>query len=264
MRLALLLTLLAATLGLAAPAAQAQPEAVPTTVVVRAVSHDAKVIQDPVGGARITIRDAGTGEVLAEGTQTGDSGDTDRIMRQPRARGADVYDSDGAGRFEAVLDLHAPTRVEITAEGPLDFPDAMQATSKTLWLVPGEDVTGDGVVLPLHGFIVEILTPTSPVTAPAPGDTLGVRARVRMLCGCPTRPGGLWNAERYTIEAHLVRGGEVVSTVPLTYTGTTSEYAAALVLPTGGPFDAVRVTASDAGRVNFGVQHLPLVAPEGR
>lgn len=73
-------------------------EAVPTRVVVRALSNDAKIIQDPVGGARITIRDAETGEVLAQGLQTGDSGSTDKIMRQPRERGATIYDVPGAAR----------------------------------------------------------------------------------------------------------------------------------------------------------------------
>jgi hypothetical protein len=239
-----------------APAAQAQPEAVPTTVVVRAVSNDAKVMHDPVGGARITIRDAETGAVLAEGVQTGTSGDTDRIMRQPRTRGADVYATEGAGQFEATLPLTGPTRVTVTAEGPLDYPHAQQQTSKTLWLLPGRDVTGDGVVLPLHGFIVEILEPEG-AAMPAAGDTLGVRARVRMMCGCPTQPGGLWDADRYAIEAHLVQGEAVVATVPLTYAGTPSTFAGAVVVP-DAPFDALRVTASDADRVNFGVQHQPL------
>jgi hypothetical protein len=46
---------------------------VPTKVLVRAVSRDAKIIGDGVGGARITIRHATSGEVLAQGIQRGPS-----------------------------------------------------------------------------------------------------------------------------------------------------------------------------------------------
>lgn len=244
---------------------------VPTTVVVRAISQDGKVIYDSVGGARITLRDAATGAVLAEGVQAGGSGDTDRIMRQPHARGADVYATEGAAKFEAVLRLRQPTRVEVTAEGPLAYPQATQRATKTLWLVPGEDVTGNGVVLTLHGFIVEILAPDAPAAAASvtpgaavtPGSAVPVRARVRMTCGCPTRPGGLWDADRFTIAAQLVAAsGAVVATTPLAYAGETSTYAGTLTAPPGGPPPvAVRVTATDAARANLGVATRPLASP---
>ncbi|MFB6272169.1 MAG: hypothetical protein ABEL51_04645, partial [Salinibacter sp.] len=78
--------------------------------------------------------------------------------------------------------------IGITSEGPLGSPQATQTASKTVLLVPGKDVTGDGIALPLHGFIVEVLSPSSGTATP--GEALSVRARVRMLCGCPTRPGG--------------------------------------------------------------------------
>jgi len=174
-------------------------EAVPTTVVVRAVSNDAKLMQDPVGGAHITIEDAETGAVLAEGRQTGDSGSTEKIMQQPHERGATIYDVPGAAEYETTLELATPTRVRVTAEGPLDYPQAMQTTSKTVLLVPGRDVTGGGITLSLHGFIVEVLSPTD--ADATPGSTLNVRTRVRMMCGCPTEAGGMWDANRYTIRA---------------------------------------------------------------
>jgi len=55
--------------------------------------------------------------------------------------------------------------------------------------VPGEDVTGDGLTLTLHGFIVEVLSPSGGDLGP--GTDVTVRARLRMMCGCPTEPGGL-------------------------------------------------------------------------
>lgn len=228
--------------------ASAQEE-VPTDIVVRALSNDAKIVQDPVGGARITIEDAETGDVLAKGRQTGDSGSTEKIMRQPHHRGATIYDVPGAAKYETTLDLAEPTRVRITAEGPLDYPEAMQMTSKTVTLIPGKDVTGDGVTLTLHGFIVEVLSPTAADVTP--GEDVSVRARVRMMCGCPTEPGGMWDANRYTIRAQLLRAGNVVADTPLSFAGTTNEYEGHLTVPEEGATE-VRVTASDADRVNFG------------
>lgn len=154
-------------------------EGIPTRVLVRAVSNDAKIISDGVGGARITIRDAASGKVLAQGIQHGGSGDTRLIMREPRARGSTVYDTPGAAQFLATLSLERPTEVEITAEGPLDPPHATQRASKTLLLVPGQDVLGEGILLEIHGFIVEMLAPGegAPLRADQP---LELQARVRM------------------------------------------------------------------------------------
>lgn len=243
--------LFAFVLVLPAPA----QDAVPTQVVVRALSNDAKIIQDPVGGARITIENVETGEVLAEGRQTGDSGSTEKIMRQPHERGATIYDVPGAAKYETTVALEAPTRVRITAEGPLDYPQALQTTSKTVTLIPGEDVTGDGITLTLHGFIVEVLSPTAADVAP--GERVPVRARVRMMCGCPTEPGGLWDANRYTIRAQLLRDGAVVAEAPLSFAGTTNEYDGTLTVPEEGATQ-IRVTASDADRVNFGTATVSL------
>ena len=233
----------------------AAQEAVPTQVTVRAVSNDAKLIQDPVGGARITIEDAETGEVLAEGQQTGDSGSTERIMQQPHERGATIYDVPSAAGYETTLNLERPTHVKITAEGPLDYPQAMQTASKTVLLMPGEDVTGDGITLTLHGFIVEVLSPSSADVAP--GEDISVRARVQMLCGCPTEPGGLWDSDRYTIQAQLLRDGTVVAGAPLSYAGTTNEYEGRLTVPDGGATE-IRVISTDAERVNFGMDAMSL------
>jgi hypothetical protein len=240
-------------------AASLQPavaqEALPTQVTVRAVSNDAKLIQDPVGGARITIENVETGAVLAEGRQTGDSGSTETIMQQPHERGATIYEAPGAAKYDTTLALTEPTRVRITAEGPLDYPQAMQTASKTVLLLPGEDVTGDGITLTLHGFIVEVLSPST--SDLSPGDEVPVRARVRMMCGCPTEPGGLWDSDRYTIRAQLLRNGTVVAEAPLSFAGTTNEYDGTLTVPAGGATD-VRVTAADADRVNFGVATVSL------
>lgn len=154
------------------------------------------------------------------------------------------------------MSLTQPTRVEITAEGPLDYPQARQTATKTVLLVPGEDITGDGITLTLHGFIVELLEPGTDGTTE---DELSVRARVRMLCGCPTEPGGMWNADRYTIRAQLLRDSTVVTETPLSYAGTTSEYEGTLSVPDEGA-TRLRVIASDGDRANFGKATISLTS----
>jgi len=165
----------AVALGLALAA----PQGKPTRVMVHAVSRDAKLLGTHVGGVRITLREVATGKVLAEGVQQGGSGDTQRIMVEPHRRGAALYDTPDAAGFLATVTLDRPTVVEISAEGPLGHPQAMQRTSKTLLLVPGEDVLGDGVVLEIHGFILEFLQPAAEARVKA-GDPIPVRATMTM------------------------------------------------------------------------------------
>lgn len=236
----------------------AEPEAVPTRLTVRVVAQDAKLIQDAVGGAFITVRDLESGELLAQGLQRGDSGSTDKIMRQAHARGENIYDLPGAAVFSTTLALIQPTRVEIIAEGPLDYPQAMQSASTTLLMVPGKDVVGDGVVLTLHGFIVELLA-AADLAGVTPDAGLPVEAQVRMMCGCPTEPGGLWDSNRYEIQAQLIRDGGVVARAPLDYAGRRSTFAGRIRLPAEGA-DLLRVVVSDPEGVNFGMDEVRLKA----
>jgi len=238
--------------GRALAAEVAEAAAVPTRLVVRVVAHDAKVLGDHVGGAMVVVQDADTGEVLASGVQHGSTGDTDRIMRRPRERGDAIYATEGAAAFRATLELRRPTRVEITAYGPLLPAHATLRASKQLWLVPGGHVEGDGVVLELYGLTVEVLAPGSDGVQTAGGE-LAVRAKVTMLCGCPTEPGGLWDADRMTIGAALLAAdGGVVAEGTLTYAGETSTYGGSLTLPGPGVY-RLRVTASAPHSGNFGV-----------
>lgn len=253
-------------MGLLPEVAWAQSDGVPTRVRVRAVSQDAKVLHDGVGGARITIRDAATGAVLAQGVQEGSSGSTEAIMETPRTRGATVYDTPGTAAYEATLLLERPTVVEVSAEGPLGSPQAMQQASKTLLLVPGRDVLGEGILLTIHGFIVDLLRPASERVV-APSSELPVRARVRMSCGCPTEPGGLWDADDFDIVARLVRDGAVLHEVPLHYAGEQSTYEGTLPLNEAEAEGTVlEVLAMDPEHANFGMARRALKpgTPEGQ
>lgn len=218
-----------------------------TTITVRAVSRDAKVIGDGVGGARITVRALGSGKVLATGIQKGGTGDTQRIMQTPRERRAVVYGTPGAASFTATLDLSSPTRVEITAEGPLKYPQAMQRVSTTMLLVPGQNIESEGVVLEIAGFIVD--APAS--IAGSTSEPLKITAKVTMTCGCPTEPGGLWDANEIQVTARISRKGVPIRTVRLRYSGTTSTYTAAAERLPAGAYD-IEILAADDRSANFG------------
>lgn len=241
----------AAALVIGAGGLVAQP--VPTDVVVRAVAHDAKVVGSSVGGARITVTDAESGATLAEGVQEGGTGDTDLIMRQPRERRATVFGTPEAAAFRATLDLEAPTVVEVTAEGPLDSPHAARTASRTLLLLPGRDLTGEGVVLVLQGLVVEIDAPAGGGASAGMDGGIPVRATVEMMCGCPFTPGGLWDADRTEVTARLTRDGRTVADADFRYAGEPSTFEAVLPDPAEpGTYELV-VTAVQASADNFGV-----------
>ncbi|NNG16882.1 MAG: hypothetical protein HKM89_10410 [Gemmatimonadales bacterium] len=232
-------------------------QTVPTNVMVRVTAHDAKIIGTDVGGARVTLRDAETGQVLAEGIQQGSTGNTRLIMVQPRKRGARVYDTGNAAGFLATIDLGEPILVEIIAEGPLGTPHATQRASKTMLLVPGKDVLGEGVVIDLLGFTVVVEEPSDGASVEA-GKEFEIRANVTMLCGCPTEPGGMWDANEIEIVAMIKRGDRVLTTVPLAFAGQRNTYTTMATVDEPGPIE-IQVLAMDPGRANFG-QAIRLVA----
>ena len=153
---------------------------IPTQIIIRVVSKDAKVIGSGVGGALVRIKNLETGEILAQGKQEGGTGDTERIMVQPRRRGGAVYGTPGAALFQAEIPLSKPTEIEVYAEAPLDYPQAIQKGTKTLTLIPGKHILGEGVLIELHGLIVNILEPARAMGLKG-GNNVRVKAEVRML-----------------------------------------------------------------------------------
>lgn len=222
--------------------------AVPTTVTVRAISRDAKVIGSGVGGAKITIRDAASGRVLAEGIQNGGTGDTKKIMSEPHQRGGNEYGTEGTASFVASIDIDVPTVVEISAEGPLKYPQAIRRASKTMLLMPGQHVTGEGVLLEIHGFIIDIQQASAE----------RVRMKMNMACGCPIEPDGMWDANRISVTARLLRDGNVVAEKPMKFAGETSIFETSFADAQPGTY-TLQILAADAGNVNFGMATTELV-----
>ena len=239
MRRAILSAALLGLVTVAAPAA-----AVETPITVHVLSQGAKFIGSSMGGVEVRLYDADSGDLLAEGQTRGGTGDTGRIMKQAHSRGA-VLSTPGAARFETTLDLDRPARIRAVAEGPQAQAQAMTTASSTQWVLPGKGVTGgDGWRLTLPGFMVDLQTPGAAGNAGTAPATVQVTANVRMMCGCPITPGGLWDADAYEVAAMVYRDGEKLREVPLSYAGHPSQFATELTLDKPGGYE-VTVYAFD-------------------
>jgi hypothetical protein len=228
---------------------------VATDVLVRAVADGALVLGDEVGGARVTITDVATGTVLASGLQQGEAGDQNQIMRTPRLMEEPRYSSRPAAAFRATLQLERPTLVEIAAHGPLAYPQAAQRASKTVLLIPGQDLTNDGIVLHLYGFIVQIERP-KPGTSLIAKDDMKLRASIRTLSGSAVRPHGDWDSRKLTIYGEVLLDDRVLERIQMFYVGSTSSFEAPFFVPieTAAPNGiTLRVVAANRTEGHFGM-----------
>ncbi len=232
--------------------------AVPTEVTVRVISKGAKFVGTSMGGALVTIRDADTGEMLAAGTTRGSTGDTQRIMRDARAPGA-ALSTRGAAAFTATLEIDSPRLLEVTAFGPLAQRQSANRVSLTQWVVPGKHVTGgDGFLLELPGFAVDVLAPPTHVRLGGAPQRVELRANVTMMCGCPIAPGGLWDADAYEVKALITRNGEPAGEIALAFAGSPSQFAGRFTADRPGTYEAV-VYAFDPANGNTGLDRVTFI-----
>ena len=236
-----------------------------TKILVRVVAHGAMVLGREVGGARVTITDLMTKQVLATGIQEGDAGDQNQIMRTPHLMEEPVYSAKPAAAFTTTLALQRPTLVEVAAEGPLAYPDSMRRTAMTVLLIPGQDLSGDGIVLHLNGYIVQIEHPKAgePLMAK---DDVNLKASVRTLSGTSVRPHGDWDSRKIRIYGELLIGGRIVERLQLFYSNDTGTFDAPFFVPLDKEAPdgiTLRVVAADtaAGNFSLGEAHY-LVLPE--
>ena len=259
--LSLLLILLIPLPCLAIPAETVSPpnphlnEPKPTTILVRVVAHGSMVLGKDMGGARITVTDAASGKILAAGLQQGDAGDQNQIMRTPRMMGEPIYSSRPSAAFTTTLSLTHPILVEIAAEGPLAYAASSQRASTSVWLVPGQDMTSDGIVLHLFGYIVQIEQPKSGEPLIAKDDVV-LRASVRTLSGALVRPHGDWDSRKVQIYGEVLIGNRVLERLQMFYNNDHATFEAPFFVPL--PKDApdgitLRVVAADPSSGNVGV-----------
>jgi hypothetical protein len=222
----------------------------PTDIVVRVLSKDAKFIGTSMGGMRVTLRDAHTGEMLATGLTSGATGDTNRLMHQNSGRRTSLSDP-SAAKFATTLNLSEPRLIEVEALGPMGQMQSAQRVVSTQWVVPGKHVAGgDGWVLEVPGFAVDVLDPPAHTRVKGSAN-VKVRANVIMMCGCPIEPGGLWDADKFEVEAIVRRDGKEVARVPMRYAGEPSQFAADIPVQQG-TYD-VLVYAHDPSNGNTGL-----------
>jgi len=236
-------------------AAQAEP----TDIVVRVLAKDAKFIGTETGGVQVTLRDADTGAVLAQGMTAGTTGNTPKIMTNGRAR-RDTLADEGSAKYSATLDIRKPLRITATIADPRLPKDAAITVSSTQWVLPGKSVGGgDGWLLELPGFAITPLEPLPTSVDRHEGQAkIPLKVKITMQCGCPITPGGMWDANKFQIAGMLEDSAKPYPSVPLVYAGQPSTFSGELVAVAPGRY-TIDVYAYDPSNGNTGVARFPLV-----
>lgn len=226
-----------------------------TNIMIRVQSKDAKFIGSSIGGAQIIVKDDLTGKILAEGITKGSTGDTPMIMEQPISRGKSITNEETAG-FLARLDIQEPVFVTIEAIAPINKKQARVRTSTQQWIIPGKDIGGDGIVLEVPGFVVDILSPQTHEII-SNGKTVSITANVVLMCGCPVTSGGMWNADNYEVNAIISAPGIETRIIPLKTDKKPSTFSAKADLGTGN-FEII-VYAFDPATGNTGLDKTNII-----
>ncbi len=233
----------------------------PTSIDVRVISKGAKFVGTSIGGVEVVIRDAETGQILARGKTVGTTGDTSKLMTEKAPHHAPVSTEDAAV-FRTQVELIEPRRIEVTARGPLSQRQAENTASVTQWMVPGKPVTGgDGLVLELPGFAVNVLAPPAHMNLAGTPQSVARRANVCMMCGCPITPGGLWDADQFEVAAFVYHDGQKCGELPLEYAGQPSQFQATLEVDRTGLYEVI-VYAYDPANGNTGVDKTTFIVTE--
>jgi hypothetical protein len=97
--------------------------------------------------------------------------------------------------------------------------------------------------------------------APAADTQIDLRANVMMLCGCPSEPGGLWDANAFEVVALIRQRDRRVAEVTLSYAGEIGQFKGVFPIPGPGPYD-ITVYAFDPGNGNTGLDRATIVVAE--
>lgn len=227
-----------------------------TKIIVRAKAKDAKFLPATLG-VHVTVRNNLTGEVMAKGMAVGGSGNTNHIMADAIKRGQLLAD-EGTSKFEALLDLTEPTFVDIEVIASVNRRNGTKKITTQTWLIPGKDILGDGIVVEVPGFIIDILSPTTQqytrLSAIKDGKML-LKASITMACGCVISKGGTWDSEAFTINAIVKHNGKRIDEIPLKITGVWNNFEALLPVAAKGDYE-VHVYAYDPKTGNTGLDRI--------
>ena len=228
-----------------------------TTVMIRVQSKDAKFIGTSIGGAKIIVKEENTGKILAEGLTKGSTGNTTVIIEQPRTRGGVITDENTAG-FLAKLEITKPVFVTIEATAPVNKKQASVRATTQLWILPGKNIEGEGIILEVPGFVVDILAPQTHETI-AGGNEISISANVVLMCGCPVTSGGMWNGDNYEVNALITKAGGDTKTIPLKIRDKASTFYGEASL-TSGNYE-ITVYAFDPVSGNTGLDKTNIIIP---
>lgn len=230
-------------------------EAKSTEIVVRAKSKDAKFIGTSMGGAMVRIRDAESGEILAQGLTEGSTGNTDLIMKEPHRRHQSI--AEGAAAFRTTLDLSEPVFVTVEVLAPYIKKQARVAAQTQVWLVPGKHLNGEGLVVEIPGLVVDVLSPQTHRYTELSDAPFEIRANVVMMCGCPISDGGIWDGSKMEVAALVKKDGREFATIPLSLTDTNT-FVGELKPKSPGVYQ-VLVYAHDPRTGNTGVDRVSFI-----
>lgn len=241
------------------PAGQARAEA--TNITVRVIARNAQYVGDLIDGAFVTITDAASGEMLAQGITSGAAGNPKRTMGTARKRGEPMA-ADSDAKFTATLDIDQPRYLQVTAYGPVGERFSANRASATQWIVPGKHLTGgDGWVLELPGLLVSPNLDASTVLLSKAASGIVIDAEVMLMCGCPIKPGFYWDPTDYEVVAIVRRGDVEVGRFPLSYAGAASEFETQFTTRLPGVYE-ISVYAYDSASGNTGVGRVELTVTE--
>lgn len=227
-----------------------------TTVIIRAQAKDAKFIGSSIGGALVVIKEERTGQVLAEGYTEGSTGNTEIIMQNPISRGM-LLSNDNTAAFKATIDINRPTFVTIEVYAPVSKRQATVLSSTQLWLLPGKDILGDGIIVEIPGFVVDILSPQTHESIVEKDKNVKIQANIVMMCGCPITEGGIWNASDYEIQAIVYKDGAESQKIPLQAENKASTFSSSISLEKGN-YEII-VYAFDQETGNTGLDKVNII-----
>jgi hypothetical protein len=231
-----------------------------TFLTVHVKAKGSKFIGSSMGGARVLVTDAQTGEVLAKGRTKGGTGDTGLIMSGDEGGKGPI--SRGAAEFKTSIDIERPRKITVTASGPVAQPQATTTASSTQWVVPGGDVTGGNAwMLELPGMVVDATAPAILEVMQGVPQTVDFEANVRMACGCPLVPGGIWDPEGMRIRVVLFRDGKQQRSFGLRYAGRPSFFRGSAKIEEPGLYEAL-IYAFDPSDGNTGLDRMTFLLRE--
>lgn len=233
---------------------------IPTTLTVRAKAKDAKFIGSSIGGAFIKVTDALTGEVLAKGYTKGSTGNTTTIMSQAHNRYDQLADINTAS-FQTQIPLSEPTLITIEATAPARHRGAAIKASTQIWLIPGRNILGDGIIIEIPGFVVDILKPNTHQFISKDSLDMGlltIKASMVMMCGCTISDGGTWNAREMEVTAIIKMDGAPFRSLPMANGNIPNIFEGSFLVEEAGQYQ-ITVYGFDPRTYNAGVDVVNII-----